>query len=123
MQMSAVDLRNHRTLHSFGQSRGQNQSVEPQCVAVEAAAMGGHTAPYDKMEPTSSVRRPESGTWQSVAMETAAMGGRTGTHDTLWTWQQHEEGVQGPMAQGGGGGSSNGRPYSTLSQNGTPPTV
>ncbi|CAI9594939.1 unnamed protein product, partial [Staurois parvus] len=38
-----------------------------------------HT-PYDKMEPTSSVRRPESGTWQSVAMETAAMGGRTGTH-------------------------------------------
>ncbi|CAI9576903.1 unnamed protein product [Staurois parvus] len=49
------------------------------------------------MEPTSSVRRPESGTWQSVAMETAAMGGRTGTHDTLWTWQQHEEAVQGPM--------------------------
>ncbi|CAI9576693.1 unnamed protein product, partial [Staurois parvus] len=47
-------------------------------------------APYDKKwEPTSSVRRPESGTWQSVAMETAAMGGRTGTHDTLWTWQQH----------------------------------
>ncbi|CAI9583062.1 unnamed protein product [Staurois parvus] len=43
-----------------------------------AAAMGGHTAPYDKMEPTSSVRRPESGTWQSVAMEAAAMGGRTG---------------------------------------------
>ncbi|CAI9592529.1 unnamed protein product [Staurois parvus] len=28
------------------------------------------------MEHTSSVRRPESGTWQSVAMETAAMGGR-----------------------------------------------
>ncbi|CAI9594206.1 unnamed protein product [Staurois parvus] len=26
---------------------------------------------------TSSVRRPEIGTWQSVAMETAAMGGRT----------------------------------------------
>ncbi|CAI9599379.1 unnamed protein product [Staurois parvus] len=51
--------------------------------------MGGHTAPYDKMEPTSSVRRPESGTWQSVAMETAAMGGGTGTHETLWTWQQH----------------------------------
>ncbi|CAI9618783.1 unnamed protein product, partial [Staurois parvus] len=61
--------------------------------------MGDHTAPYDKMEPTSSVRRPESGTWQSVAMETAAMGGRTGTHDTLWTWQQHEEAVQGPMAE------------------------
>ncbi|CAI9575511.1 unnamed protein product [Staurois parvus] len=31
-------------------------------------------APYDKMEPTSSVRRPESGTWQSVAMETASNG-------------------------------------------------
>ncbi|CAI9608091.1 unnamed protein product, partial [Staurois parvus] len=46
-------------------------------------------ASYDKMEPSSSVRRPESGTWQSVAMETAAMGGRTGTHETLWTWQQH----------------------------------
>ncbi|CAI9595547.1 unnamed protein product [Staurois parvus] len=67
--------------------------------------MGGHTAPYDKMEPTSSVRRPESGTWQSVAMETAAMGGRTGTHDTLWTWQQHEEAVQGPMADYGPGSS------------------
>ncbi|CAI9617232.1 unnamed protein product [Staurois parvus] len=44
------------------------------------------------MEPTSSVRRPESGTWQSVAMETAAMGGRTGTHETLWTWQQQGRG-------------------------------
>ncbi|CAI9575275.1 unnamed protein product [Staurois parvus] len=31
MQMSAVDLKNHRTLHSFGQSRGQNQCLEPQC--------------------------------------------------------------------------------------------
>ncbi|CAI9612803.1 unnamed protein product [Staurois parvus] len=48
------------------------------------------------MEHTSSVRRPESGTWQSVAMETAAMGGRTGTHDRLRAWQQHEEAVQGP---------------------------
>ncbi|CAI9538734.1 unnamed protein product, partial [Staurois parvus] len=47
--------------------------------------MEGHTAPYHKMEPTNSVRRPEK-------------------------WH---------MAQGGGGGSSNGRPYSTLSQNGT----
>ncbi|CAI9537771.1 unnamed protein product, partial [Staurois parvus] len=32
--------------------------------------------PMTKMETTSSVRRPESGTWQSVAIETAAMGGR-----------------------------------------------
>ncbi|CAI9549384.1 unnamed protein product, partial [Staurois parvus] len=31
----------------------------------EAAAMGGHTATYDKMETSRSVRRPESGTWQS----------------------------------------------------------
>ncbi|CAI9616172.1 unnamed protein product [Staurois parvus] len=38
-----------------------------------------------KIQHTSSVRRPESGTWQSVAMETAAMGGRTGTHERLWT--------------------------------------
>ncbi|CAI9624422.1 unnamed protein product [Staurois parvus] len=75
------------------------------------------------MEPTSSVRRPESGTWQSVAMETAAMGGRTGTHDTLWTWQQqHEEAVQGPMTDYGPGSSSGragGCSSSTLSQNGT----
>ncbi|CAI9587194.1 unnamed protein product, partial [Staurois parvus] len=61
------------------------------------------------MEPTSSVRRPESGTWQSVAMETAAMGGRTGTHDTLWTWQQHEETVQGPMTDYGPGSSMRSR--------------
>ncbi|CAI9567475.1 unnamed protein product [Staurois parvus] len=40
------------------------------------------------MEPTSSVRRPESGTWQSVAMETAAM-----------------EAVQGPMTHSGPGSS------------------
>ncbi|CAI9542203.1 unnamed protein product, partial [Staurois parvus] len=56
------------------------------------AAMGDARnlpATYDKMEPSRSVRRPESGTWQSVAMETAAMGGCTGTHETLWTWQQH----------------------------------
>ncbi|CAI9580990.1 unnamed protein product [Staurois parvus] len=33
------------------------------------------------------------------------MGGRTGTHDTLWTWQQHEEAVQGPMADSGPGSS------------------
>ncbi|CAI9587477.1 unnamed protein product [Staurois parvus] len=60
------------------------------------------------MEHTSSVRRPESGTWQSVAMETAAMGGRTGPMRHCWTWQQHEEVVQGPMADYGPG-SSNGR--------------
>ncbi|CAI9612639.1 unnamed protein product [Staurois parvus] len=38
-------------------------------------------APYDKKcKHTSSVRRPESGTWQEcVAMETAAMGAVHGT--------------------------------------------
>ncbi|CAI9569717.1 unnamed protein product [Staurois parvus] len=117
MQMSAVDLRITAHFTHLG-SHGAKTRVWSHSVAVEAAAMGGHTAPYDKMEPTSSVRRPESGTWQSVEMETAAMGGHTGTHDTLWTWQQHEEAVQGPMTDYGPG-SSNGRPYSTLSQNGT----
>ncbi|CAI9540012.1 unnamed protein product, partial [Staurois parvus] len=37
-------------------------------------------ATYDKMENRRSVRRPQSGTWQSVE----AMGGRTGTQVTLW---------------------------------------
>ncbi|CAI9576448.1 unnamed protein product [Staurois parvus] len=46
---------------------------------------------------------------ESVAMETSSNGGRTGTHETLWTWQQHEESVRGPM-QITGPGSSNGRP-------------
>ncbi|CAI9624872.1 unnamed protein product, partial [Staurois parvus] len=45
-------------------------------------------APYHKMEPTNSVRRPESGTWQSVAMKSAAM-----------------EAVQGPMTHSGPGSS------------------
>ncbi|CAI9580445.1 unnamed protein product, partial [Staurois parvus] len=78
----AIEARFEKYLYSFGQSRGQNQSVEPQC--------GGGSR---------SNGRPYSTLWQSVAMETAAMGGRTGTHDTLWTWQQHEEAVQGPMAE------------------------
>ncbi|CAI9585103.1 unnamed protein product, partial [Staurois parvus] len=95
MQMSAVDLRIITAHFTHLGSHRAKTRVWSHSVAVKAAAMGGHTAPYDKMEPTSSVRRPESGTWQSVAMETAAMGGRTGTHDTLWTWQQHEEAVTG----------------------------
>ncbi|CAI9617398.1 unnamed protein product [Staurois parvus] len=49
-----------------------------------------------KMEPTSSVRRPESGTWQSVAMETAAMGGRTGTHETLGPGSSMKRRYRGP---------------------------
>ncbi|CAI9595919.1 unnamed protein product [Staurois parvus] len=118
MQMSAVDLRITAHFTHLG-SHGAKTRVWSHSVAVEeAAAMGGHTAPYDKMEPTSSVRRPESGTWQSVAMETAAMGGRTGTHDTLWTWQQHEEAVQGPMTDYGPGSSMRSRiilkPYTGL---------
>ncbi|CAI9555025.1 unnamed protein product, partial [Staurois parvus] len=35
----------------------------------------------------------------------SSMGGGTGTHDTLWTWQQHEEVVQGPMTDYGPGSS------------------
>ncbi|CAI9538379.1 unnamed protein product, partial [Staurois parvus] len=46
-------------------SHGAKTSVWSHSVAVEAAAMGGHTATYDKMETSRSVRRPESGTWQS----------------------------------------------------------
>ncbi|CAI9559603.1 unnamed protein product [Staurois parvus] len=42
----------------------------------------GAQHPITKWKPTNSVRRPESGTWQSLAMKSAAMGGRTGTHDT-----------------------------------------
>ncbi|CAI9594163.1 unnamed protein product, partial [Staurois parvus] len=79
MQMSAVDLRITAHFTPLA-SHGAKTSVWSHSVAVEAAAMGGHTATYDKMETSRSVRRPESGTWQSVAMETAAMGGRTGTH-------------------------------------------
>ncbi|CAI9539797.1 unnamed protein product, partial [Staurois parvus] len=47
-----------------------------------------YSHPITKWNPTNSVRRPESGTWQRLAMKSAAMGGRTGTHDRLWTWQQ-----------------------------------
>ncbi|CAI9532670.1 unnamed protein product [Staurois parvus] len=48
------------------------------------------------MEPTSSVRRPESGNMAECGDGDSSNGsGRTGTHETLWTWQQHEEAVQG----------------------------
>ncbi|CAI9548964.1 unnamed protein product [Staurois parvus] len=43
------------------------------------------------------------------------------THERLWTWQQHEEAVQGPMADYGPG-SSNGRPVicqHPMTKNGT----
>ncbi|CAI9595049.1 unnamed protein product [Staurois parvus] len=95
MQMSAVDLRITAHFTHLGSHGAKNQSVEPQC----GGGGSSNGRPYSTLlEPTSSVRRPESGTWQSVAMETAAMGGRTGTHDTLWTWPA-EEAVQGPMAE------------------------
>ncbi|CAI9583257.1 unnamed protein product [Staurois parvus] len=54
MQMSAVDLRITAHFTHLG-SHGAKTRVWSHSVAVEAAAMGGHTAPYDKMEPTSSV--------------------------------------------------------------------
>ncbi|CAI9601371.1 unnamed protein product, partial [Staurois parvus] len=45
---------------------------------VEAAAMGGHTATYDKMETSRSVRGDlKVGTWQS-----GSNGGGTGTQVT-----------------------------------------
>ncbi|CAI9624868.1 unnamed protein product [Staurois parvus] len=85
MQMSAVDLRITAHITHLG-SHGAKTSVWSHSVAVEAAAMGGHTAPYDKMEPTSSVRRPESG--------------------TVWRWRQQQwEAVQGPMTHSGPGSS------------------
>ncbi|CAI9539304.1 unnamed protein product [Staurois parvus] len=96
MQMSAVDLRITAHFTHLGQSRGP----KPECGATvwrwRQQQWEAMQHPMTKMETTSSVRRPESGTWQSVAIETAAMGGRTGTHDTLWTWQQHEEAYRGP---------------------------
>ncbi|CAI9535553.1 unnamed protein product [Staurois parvus] len=52
------------------------------------------------MEHTSSVRRPESGTWHGRVWRWRQQQWEAvqGTHETLWTWQQHEEAVQGPMA-------------------------
>ncbi|CAI9545184.1 unnamed protein product, partial [Staurois parvus] len=88
---------------SLGQSRAKTR-VWSHSVAVEAAAMGGHTAPYDKMEPSSSVRRPESGREMAGVWRwrQQPMGGRYRDHDThFWTWQQHEEAVQGPMTDYG----------------------
>ncbi|CAI9560684.1 unnamed protein product, partial [Staurois parvus] len=52
------------SLHLASHGAKTSDILEPH-VAVEAAAMGGHTATYDKMETSRSVRRPESGTWQS----------------------------------------------------------
>ncbi|CAI9617958.1 unnamed protein product [Staurois parvus] len=46
------------------------------------------------MENSRSVRRPQSGTWQSGSNG----GGGTGTHVTLWTQQQRDQAVRGPMA-------------------------
>ncbi|CAI9565801.1 unnamed protein product [Staurois parvus] len=61
--------------------------------------MGGHTATYDKMETSRSVRRPESGTWQSVEQWEAVQGPRshcglsssvtrrgTGAHGRFGAW-------------------------------------
>ncbi|CAI9611887.1 unnamed protein product [Staurois parvus] len=64
MQMSAVDLRITAHFTPLA-SHGAKTSVWSHSVAVEPAAMGGHTATYDKMETSRSVRRPENGTWQS----------------------------------------------------------
>ncbi|CAI9619611.1 unnamed protein product [Staurois parvus] len=49
MQMSPRHLKISPPLHSFGQSRGKKPGGGGPQVAVEAAAMEGHTAPYHKM--------------------------------------------------------------------------
>ncbi|CAI9542624.1 unnamed protein product [Staurois parvus] len=44
------------------------------------------------MEPTSSVRRPESGTWQRLCGDGDSSNGKAVQGPmTHWTWQQHEE--------------------------------
>ncbi|CAI9554268.1 unnamed protein product [Staurois parvus] len=67
--------------------------------------MGGHTATYDKMETSRSVRRPESGTWQSGS------NGRRyrDPGHTVGPQQQRDQAVRGPMADMGLGGTY-GRP-------------
>ncbi|CAI9541596.1 unnamed protein product, partial [Staurois parvus] len=60
--------------------------------------MGGHTATYDKMETSRSVRRPESGTWQSGSNgrryrgprshcgPSSSVTGGTGAHGRYGAW-------------------------------------
>ncbi|CAI9537562.1 unnamed protein product, partial [Staurois parvus] len=81
MQMSAVDLR--ITAHfTHLASHGAKTSVWSHSVwRWRQQQLGGHTATYDKMETSRSVRRPQSGTWQSGSNgRVGAMGGGTGTH-------------------------------------------
>ncbi|CAI9564444.1 unnamed protein product [Staurois parvus] len=94
MQMSAVDLRITAHFTHLG-----SHGAKTPTVWRWRHSNGRHTAPYDKMEPTSSGRRPES---------EDNSHGRVWHGDqqqwewpyrdpyTLWTWQQHEEAVQGP---------------------------
>ncbi|CAI9595309.1 unnamed protein product [Staurois parvus] len=50
MQMSAVDLRITAHFTHFGQSRGQNQSVEPQCGGGGSSNGRPYSNPMTKME-------------------------------------------------------------------------
>ncbi|CAI9624122.1 unnamed protein product [Staurois parvus] len=72
------------------------------------------------MEPTSSVRRlkvAHGRVWRWRQQQWEAV---QGPHDTLWTWQQHEEAVQGPMTDYGPGSSMRSRPYTApYHKNGT----
>ncbi|CAI9542721.1 unnamed protein product, partial [Staurois parvus] len=111
MQMSAVDLR--ITAHfTHLASHGAKTSVWSQSVAVEPAAMGGHTATYDKMETSRSVRRPESGTWQS-----GSNGRRVqGTQVTLWAQQQRDQAVGATLGRFGAWLAPIGRPCNSVQQ-------
>ncbi|CAI9624706.1 unnamed protein product [Staurois parvus] len=64
----------------------------------EEAAVQGPMTDYG---PGSSNGRPKGRHMgQSVALDADSRREAVqGTHDTLWTWQQQEEAVQGPMAE------------------------
>ncbi|CAI9609429.1 unnamed protein product, partial [Staurois parvus] len=57
--------------------------------------MGGHTATYDKMETSRSVRRPESGTWQSGSNGRQRLQGDPG--HTVGPAAACDQAVRGPM--------------------------
>ncbi|CAI9597638.1 unnamed protein product [Staurois parvus] len=75
-QMSAVDLRITAHFTHLGSHGAKTRVWEPTVWRWRQQQWEAIQHPMTKMETTSSVRRTESGTWQSVAIETAAMGGR-----------------------------------------------
>ncbi|CAI9577773.1 unnamed protein product, partial [Staurois parvus] len=57
-----------------------------------------------KIQHTSSVRRPESGTWHGRVWRWRQQQWEAvqWTHERLWTWQQHEEAVYRAYGRLGG---------------------